>query len=170
MPDVDKMSDQSSKPRIYLDTLVISLLYAPEAPLRMADTWQLWAAIRAGEYDVFISTTVTDELEAAPEPKQSQMLNEIRLAGIVTLKISDDVRRLAAEYVQAGILNAKHYNDCEHIAVALAHGCGALVSWNFSHLVKARTIDGANAVNKNNQYGEIAIVTPAILLERRATT
>jgi hypothetical protein len=64
MPDVDKMSDQPSKPRIYLDTSAPSHLFAPDVPMQMADTWRLWADIRANEYDAFISAMVADELEA----------------------------------------------------------------------------------------------------------
>jgi predicted nucleic acid-binding protein len=163
------MNNQNSKPKIYLDTSVPSHLYATEAPRQMADTWRLWAAIRAGEYDTFISTTVTDELEAAPKLKQDLIFNEINIAKIKILMPSNKVKQLAAEYIKAGILSDKHYDDCMHIAFASIHGCEVLVSWNFRHLVKTKTMDGTKVVNKNNQCEEIVIVSPAILLEMRRT-
>jgi phage terminase large subunit-like protein len=59
-----------------------------------------------------------------------------------------------------------HYNDCMHMAYASVYICDVLVSWNFRHLVKARTMDGVRVVNENNRYGEIVIVSPAILLDK----
>jgi hypothetical protein len=86
-------------------------------------------------------------------------------AKIKTLGGSDEIDRLAAEYVRQGILSAKNYNDCLHLAFASIGKCDALVSWNFRHLVSAITLNGARIANANNQYGEIAIVSPAILLD-----
>jgi predicted nucleic acid-binding protein len=160
------MDNRNSKPRIYLDTSVPSHLYDTDAPAQTIDTWRLWTTIKTGDYDAFISPTVIDELEATLQPKRSLIINEINLAGIETLKISNDVTRLANNYIKAGILGNKHYNDCMHMAFASIYKCDALISWNFRHLVKIKTIDGAQAVNANNQYGKIVIVSPAILLER----
>jgi hypothetical protein len=131
------------------------------------DTWRLWAAIRADEYDAFISPAVMDELKTAPEPKQTLIINEINLTRITTLNVSDEITRLAIEYVKAGILSAKHYDDCKHMAFASIHGCDTLVSWNFRHLVKAKTMSRAQAVNADNQCRSIAIMSPAMLLGRK---
>ena len=56
------------KPRIYLDTSVISHLDAPDTPDKQADTHKLWELIKAGEYDVYISPVVMIELDVCAEP------------------------------------------------------------------------------------------------------
>jgi len=50
------------KQRIYFDTSVISYLYAPDTPEKMADTLRLWEQIQAGEYEVVLSDVVFAEI------------------------------------------------------------------------------------------------------------
>jgi predicted nucleic acid-binding protein len=56
------------KPRIYLDTSVISHLDAPDVPDKETDTRRLWEDIKTGKYEVVISDLTIVELEETPEP------------------------------------------------------------------------------------------------------
>lgn len=47
-----------------------------------------------------------------------------------------------------------------HISAATILGCHAIVSWNFKHMVKLKTIIGVYRINKYLGYHEIEIVTP----------
>ena len=38
--------------------------------------------------------------------------------------------------------------------------CNAVVSWNFKHMVKLKTILSVNGINKLMGYSEIEILTP----------
>ena len=43
------------KPKIYIETSVISHLYAPDRPDWMEDTLKLWEQVKAGKYEACTS-------------------------------------------------------------------------------------------------------------------
>ena len=59
-----------------------------------------------------------------------------------------------------GIIPAKYQDDAFHIALASVLDCNAIVSWNFTHMVKLKTIIGVNSINLGLGYKEIEIVSP----------
>jgi len=144
--------------RVYLDTSVISNLFADDAPSQMEGSNLLWEKCVLGAYDVFVSTLVFDELDNCPEPKRGRLFERLRLIRFQTLLKTKDVDDLAAEYAR-NVLKEKH------IAYAVAHGCDVIVSWNFEHLVNEKTKGRVKIVNATNRYREIGIVSPDLLLE-----
>jgi predicted nucleic acid-binding protein len=56
------------KPKIYLDTSVISYLYQLDAPEKMNDMLALWEEIQAGEYQAVISEITTKEMNNMNKP------------------------------------------------------------------------------------------------------
>jgi len=157
--------ESGRKLRIYLDTSVISNLFADDAPSQMEGSNLLWEKCMLGAYDVFVSALVFDELDNCPEPKRGRLFERLRLIRFQTLLKTKDVDDLAAEYVKKGVLKEKHIADCYHIAYAVAHGCDVIVSWNFEHLVNEKTKGRVKIVNATNRYREIGIVSPDLLLE-----
>ena len=153
------------KIRLYLDTSIISYLFADDTPEKMNDTVRLWNELVDGKYEIYISDVVTNEVQHCPEPKRSQMLEKMRLIELNLLHETDEVKELAAEYIKGGVLKEKSYDDCLHIAFAVIHHCDAIVSWNFKHLVNFRTIDKERIVNEINRYKEISIISPTMLVE-----
>jgi len=153
------------KIKLYLDTSVISHLFANDTPDKMADTLLLWDVFSGGKYEIYISDVVTNEVQRCPEPKRSQMLEKMRQIEFSLLHESNDVKELAIEYIKGGVLKEKSYDDCLHIAFAVIHHCDAIVSWNFKHIVNFRTIDKVRIVNAINRYKEISIISPAMLVE-----
>ena len=152
------------KLKIYLDTSVISHLDAPDTPEKQEDTRKLWAAIQAGAYEVFISPVVMGELLDCVEPKLSVLLGWLQAIERTELPESDEVKELAARYLDAGILWPKSIDDCQHIAYACVYNCDMLVSWYFKHLVNIKTISGVKSVNALAGYKEMPIYTPTILI------
>jgi predicted nucleic acid-binding protein len=150
--------------KIYIDTSVISHLDAPDRPEWMSDTYSLWEAIQAGEYDVFISPVVMGELADCMEPKFSFLLEQLWSIQYTELPKCDEVLELAQKYLAAGILQQKSFDDCQHIAYACVYNCDILVSWNFKHLVNIKTISGVKSVNALAGYREMPIYTPTILI------
>lgn len=57
------------KPKLYLDTSVISHLYQPDAPEKMADTQRLWDDIKTGVYEVYMSNVTLREVFACKPEK-----------------------------------------------------------------------------------------------------
>ncbi|MBF0298916.1 MAG: hypothetical protein HQK51_09365 [Oligoflexia bacterium] len=74
--------------------------------------------------------------------------------------ISAEVMELAARYVKEEIIPQKYEEDALHIVMASILDCNAVVSLNFSHMVKLKTIMGVNGINATLGYRPIEIVTP----------
>ncbi len=73
--------------------------------------------------------------------------------------------QLAQAYIHHGIIPAKYEDDALHIAAASVNGCNIVVSWNFKHMVRAKTIFGVNGINKMLGYGELEILSPDSMVD-----
>ena len=153
------------KLKLYLDSSTISHLYADDVPEKMSDTNQLWEDFADGKYELFISPVVMSEIDNCPEPKCSALYSKMEQVQFELLQRTDEITNLAQEYVKNGVLSEKSMADCLHIAFAVVNNCDIIVSWNFKHLVNVKTINKVKIVNAINQYREISIVPPTMLLE-----
>ena len=152
------------KLKIYLDTSVVSHLQTEDVPEKMTKTLELWREIKQGFYHIVISELVFDELEKCSEPKKSFMLNKLAEIDFDEVEITGEIRELANKYVTEGVFPAKYLDDALHVACASISGCNAMVSWNFKHMVKLRTILAVNGINKYMGYAEIEILTPEAIV------
>ena len=153
------------KLKLYLDSSTISHLLADDVPEKMADTNQLWEDFISHKYEIFISPVVISEVDNCPEPKRSYLYTRLQQLQFEVLERTEEVTSLAYEYVKNGVLSEKSMADCLHIAFAVVNNCDIIVSWNFKHLANVKTINKVKIVNAINQYREISIVPPTMLLE-----
>jgi len=153
------------KLKLYLDTSTISHLFADDTPDKMRDTNLLWEDVINGKHDIFISPVVISEIENCDEPKRSHMFERLKQVQLQILTRTDEIVRLADEYIVGGVLKEKSYADCLHIAFAVVYNCDIIISWNFKHLVNYKTINKVKIVNAINHYKEISIMPPSMLLE-----
>ena len=77
----------------------------------------------------------------------------------------DDTIALARIIIGRGVLTEKNFNDCRHIAAALLSGCDIIVSWNFKHVVNAKTIKGTKVIAMTEGYKDTLIYPPTMLVE-----
>jgi predicted nucleic acid-binding protein len=152
-------------PRIYLETTIFNFYFADDAPERKRDTLKLFEEIKAGKYEPFTSIFVLDEIKEAPEPKRSQMSDLITKYNVLNLPANNEVERLAEIYVREGIIPAKYETDALHIAAATVHGLDFIVSYNFKHIVKRKTIIMTGVVNARENYNELGIFSPTEVIE-----
>lgn len=145
------------KPKIYLDTSVISAYFDQRAPDRQRLTSAFWQGIH--EYEVLISTVTLKEIG-----NTTSILLKKKMVDLVTeyeiLEINDEVLTLASEYIKAGIIPERFENDALHIAIATVNGLDYLLSWNFEHIVKVKTKRRVNLINLSFGYKEIEIISP----------
>ena len=153
------------KLRLYLDTSTLSHLFANDTPEKMEDTNRFWNDVVNDKFEIFISPVVTDEIENCTEPKRILMFEKLQQIQFQILGRTDEVTQLANEYVIGGVLSKKSFADCLHIAFAVVYNCDIIVSWNFKHLVNVKTINKVKVVNTINNYKEISIMPPTMLLE-----
>jgi hypothetical protein len=89
-----------------------------------------------------------------------------RVAGAFpVLALTDDAERLANEYIRNGAVPVAYLNDALHIAISAVNGIDYLLSWNFRHIVRRKTMDIARMVNTLSGLGSTEIATPAELLQ-----
>ena len=153
------------KPKIYLDTSVISCLDAPETPERMIHTQLFWETAKAGKYELAVSNITLDEMSACPEPKRSFM--RVKLAEIPYLtrvEESDKAIRLAEIYISEGGLPPASRNDALHLAIATIEKCDCITSWNLKHIVNIRAKKAVELVNSRENHDSLEIWMPSGLI------
>ena len=152
-------------PRIYLETSVFNFVFADDAPDKKADTLKLFEEIKQGKYQAFTSNYVIDELDRTQEPKRSNMNNLIKRYDIKVLLGNAETERLADIYVAEKIIPAKYADDALHIATASVLGLDVIVSWNFKHIVKLKTIRMTESINLKEGYRRILINSPTEVID-----
>ena len=156
------------KQRIYLDTSVISHLDQQDATDKMDDTLLLWEEIKQGIYDVYLSQVTMVELLGNTQPKLGVLLQFLEEIDYTLIEISKEMETYANTLIDDGILTAKSRADCLHIASAVVSNCDMLLSWNFKHVVKIKTVNGVRSVSARLGYKGIDIIPPSMIVERGA--
>ena len=155
------------KQKIYLDTSVISHLDQRDALDKMDDTLLLWEEIKSGLYDVYISQVTIDEVDANKESKRATLLGYLAEIEYTFVEINSEVRAYAAKLISEGILTEKSHDDCLHIASAVVSECHMLLSWNFKHILRVKTVNGVRSISARLGYKGIDIIPPSMIVERR---
>ena len=128
--------------RVYADTSVFGGVHDSEFSEASAAFFQ---RVKAGHIHLVVSTSVSDELETAPESVRQTWRDLMPYAEI--LEITEEGLNLMQAYLDAEILTPKWDQDALHVAMATTSGCPMIVSWNFKHIVNFRKIPLFNAVN-----------------------
>ncbi|MDR2719308.1 MAG: PIN domain-containing protein [Nitrososphaerota archaeon] len=152
------------KPRIYLDTSLISYLDQQDTPEKMAVTHELWKLLQQGNYEIIISSLTFDELGKAIAKKRTIFAEYLKLINYTYVPITPDQKELTQKYLQHEVLRKKDRDDLIHIACSVSNNCDYIVSWNFNHMVNIKTINKVNSVNLLCGYREVKIVPPQMLL------
>lgn len=152
-------------PKVYIETSVFNFVFAEDAPGKREDTVIFFEEIRQGKYRPYTSDYVLGELAQAPEPKQSEMISLIQQYGMVLLPASDEIWELAELYVAEGIIPQKYMTDALHIAAATVYDIDLVVSYNFKHIVKLKTITMTEVVNMREGYKRIGIYSPTEVID-----
>jgi hypothetical protein len=152
-------------PTAYLETTMFNFPFVDDAPQYKADTLKLFAEIKAGKFRPYTSEYVTRELEAATDSLREDRLRLIGEYGIEVIPASDEAKSLATAYIGAGIIPPGYGTDGFHIAAATVKGLDFIVSLNFRHIVKRKTIEEVELINFREGYKKIGIYTPAEVIE-----
>jgi len=152
-------------PKIYLETTLFNFFFADDAPEKKQDTIKLFQEIKNGKYIPYTSDAVLEELEKASQEKFEQMFSLISQYSIVTLQVTEEARRLANIYVKEGIIPEKYPTDALHIALATVNDLDYIISYNFRHIVKLKTITMTESVNIRENYKRIGIFSPTEVID-----
>jgi predicted nucleic acid-binding protein len=131
--------------RVYVDSSVFGGVH--DDRFRDASR-RFFRRVANGEFVVLISRLTTDEIDEAPEAVRA-VLASLSPEEIEPVTLNEEVRTLAEEYLQAGVLGESSRDDAVHVAAATVASADLILSWNFKHIVNFNRIRGFNGVNNS---------------------
>ena len=153
------------KLKTYLDTSIISFLYADDSPEKQEITKEFFSRYLQ-KYNVFISPLVLTEIENTRNIELKRKLKHVvEKFDLEILDIAgsdeDGLFNLARKYVKKGIIPAGKFDDAMHIAICVYYGFDILLSWNFRHLANINKQMAVNAFNRGQGYEkELFLLNP----------
>jgi phosphosulfolactate synthase (CoM biosynthesis protein A) len=127
-------------------------------------TEQLFEMVKRGEIICVYSDLTEYELENAPEKVKSHFLS-LSQENTEFIEITEEVIKLANEYIKEKVIGETSIDDCRHIACATINKVDYLVSWNFKHIVNVFRIRGYNAINIKNGFIQLDIRSPKEIIK-----
>jgi predicted nucleic acid-binding protein len=153
-------------PTIYLETTIFNFPFSDDAPNYKADAIKLFSEIKAGKFLPFTSEYVTRELVVTKDAdKLKKMEYLLSNYGITIIPANPEIERLADVYIAAGVIPKKHATDALHIASATVANLDYIISLNFKHIVKHKTIIETEIINAREGFKRVFIHTPAEVID-----
>lgn len=148
------------KYKIYLDTSVLSFVYAYDAPRKRDITIKFLRELKKGKHQAYISDVVMGEIREAPVNLRKKLYRMIRNYKLKELHTNPEAEEIAKKYVKEKIIPMRYYADALHIAIAVTNSMDALVSWNLRHIVRLRTQIMVNKISVEMSMPTTAIYSP----------
>jgi hypothetical protein len=158
--------DDFMKPKVYIETTVVSYLTArPSRDLVIAAHQQLtqeWWDNRRTDFDLYASQLVIQE-SSAGDAVMAQKRLEI-LDAVPLLDVNREAISLARVLIEKGPIPEKAAVDALRIAVARVHGMDYLLTWNCRHIANAEMQAAVAKICREAGYEPPIICTPEELL------
>jgi len=152
------------KQKVYLETTVFNY-YFDETKSSQLATVAFFESIGSEQFEVYTSVYAFNELDKAPEPLRTNMLDLIEKYQVIILDASEDVIQLAEKYIDNNIIPTKKRLDALHIAIASVNELDIILSFNFKHINKLKTKTLIPAINLLSGYKEIFIAQPEEIID-----
>ena len=154
--------------KIYLDTSVPSAYFDTRWPYRMEVTQRFWQATLL-EYQLIVSEVTLAEIKATPNAVRRQEMYDL-VVGLPVLNLKPRSLQLSLEFLSASLVPPKKREDAQHLAIAVENGFDFLVSWNFEHMVNAKTQKRLSVISAQHGYfKQLLIVSPEAFTGRTKT-
>ncbi|OHD13346.1 MAG: hypothetical protein A2086_14670 [Spirochaetes bacterium GWD1_27_9] len=153
------------KLKIYLDTSIISFLYADDSPDYKKATIDFFDNY-LDKYDVYITEFVIAELD---NTKDEILKDKFRIAvkkyNLKILNIDEEnkesIIQLAKKYISNKIIPESKFDDALHIAICSIYDFDILLSWNFKHIANIKKQIQINIINMQESFlKELYLVNP----------
>ena len=144
------------RPRIYLDTSIVSFLYAEDEPEKRGITIEFFENYLM-KYEVAISRVVILEITRTTDTvRRNQLLEAVHKYSLPEIRLTpaedEEVSALADEYLRRGVIPPSKPEDALHLAIATVLEYDILLSWNFRHLANVRKQAQVDEVNSQTGY------------------
>ncbi len=154
------------KPRVYLETTIISYLTARiSRDLVSAAHQQItldWWDDRRDHYDIFVSQLVIEECAGGDPKMAGERLRLIKELPILTL--TEEAVALAESLLREEAIPAGSEADALHVALSAVHGMDYLLTWNCKHLANATMRLMIESACSKSGYRPPVICTPEELI------
>jgi hypothetical protein len=150
-----------TKPRVYVETSVISYLTAlPGRDLLLAAHQQVTREWWSGRdrFDLLVSEAVLEEIARGDAVAAARRVAAID--GIPVLSATVAAQTLARGFIEAAAMPSKAAIDAAHVAIASTHGVDFLVTWNCTHIANAAVREKIEAVCRAAGFRPPVICTP----------
>lgn len=144
------------KTRVYVNTSVFGGMHDEESA---EVSKRFFERVKSGQYVILLSNETVRELLRAP-PSVQEVWRSLPPASVERVIINEEVKALAEEYIEAGVLPRACESDALHVAMATVAGASLVLSWNFKHIVSYSRILGFNSVNVRSGYRSMVILSP----------
>ena len=155
------------KPRVYIETTVISYLTArPARDVVVAGHQQStrdWWEIASNRFELVVSELVSQEAGAGDRDAARARVSI--LASLTSLDATPEADGLAETLVRTAAVPQTAIRDAVHIAIAAANGVEYLVTWNFRHIADAVARPLIESAYRLAGFEPPTICTPEELME-----
>jgi predicted nucleic acid-binding protein len=152
------------KQKVYLETTLFNY-YFDTAKNAQPVTVAFFEAIGSGQFEGYTSVYAYGELNKAPEPRRTNMLNLIKKYHITVLDNTNEIFQLAEKYISNNIIPRKKNIDALHIAIASVNNLDIILSYNFKHINKLKTKTLIPAINQLSGYRALYIAQPEEVID-----
>jgi len=156
----------TAKPRVYIETTVVSYLTArPSRDIVVAAHQQItrdWWQTYRSQFELVTSQLVIQEASAGNTIAARERLDV--LDALTRLEITEEAQALAQKLVQEEAVPTRFGADALHIAVAVVNGIEYLLTWNCTHLANATMRPKIEGVCRSAGYEPAIICTPEELM------
>lgn len=147
--------------RLYLETSIINFVFADDTPDKRDVTLSLFKLLSGNAMlEGYVSSLVIDEIMQSPEDTAKKLIDVVNSNNLEVIEMIEEATVLGDKYIEEGIIPEKYSNDAYHIAIASVESMHAIISWNFKHIVKMKTIEGVQGINLLMGYQPIKIYSP----------
>ena len=154
------------KPRVYLETTVVSYLTARGSrdvvQVAHLEITRQWWEKRRDDFDVYVSQVVVREASQGDPDAAARRLAAIE--NLPRLDVTVEVEALAQALVAEGPLPEKAADDAVHLALAAVHEMDYLLTWNCTHLANAEMMVGVRRLLEDKGYTPPVVCMPEELL------
>ena len=155
------------KPRVYIETTVVSYLAArlsrdPMIATRQRLTQQFWYE-HAHRFDFITSDAVLDEIEEGDKTLAQRRIDLLR--PLTVFETIPAVSELTQALLDLGAVPRSSQTDANHIAIAAVYKIEYLATWNYKHIINVYQRQHIEHICRNNGFQPAIICTPAELLE-----
>jgi predicted nucleic acid-binding protein len=145
------------KEKVYLDSTIPSYYFDERESLSLfSEVTRKWWSEMAGQYDLYISDAVLQELNSGNYPKKTEIISLV--STIPLLPLTSDLEQVVEFYIANYVMPRTLVGDAVHLAYASYYDIHYLLTWNCNHLANANKRKHIRVIN-----GRLGLSTPELI-------